>query len=329
MRVNFKEIPQANIPNGEQDTFEFFARDLLEALDFTIESEIGRGSDDRKDIVVSETIKGKISSHKKYYLVSCKHFSHSKNQKSVGNSDEVDIIGRLRSNKCDGFIGFYSTIASSALVREIEKTQQNYANEFKTYDFIDKARIETLLEENEKTLKIFKKYLPDSFVLYSKNNIRSGIYKKEPEIQCHCCKSNILDNLDGFIIKIVKYKRDHNHFIKRETGTSFVHDIIFSCCECEIEVKNHIKDNYPPDYNSYWSDIIDYTDPKKFLNHTMEEVKFSAVYSGYFVDTRVYRIWNIFTRSMFYYVSRRHDQKPNTKHPIMGNLADRLEEYKL
>lgn len=327
MLLDFKEIPQANISDGNQDTFEFFARDLFVSLGFTIVSDIGRGNDDRKDIIISEKIQGTVASHEKRYLVSCKHYS--KSAKSVGNGDEPDILGRLRNNNCDGFIGFYSTIASSALVREIENLQQNNTGINMSVDFIDKARITTLLQENNGTLKVFKKYLPLSYDLHITNEIKSGIYKKEPEIYCHICRFNILLDLKGSIIKIGKYERSHNHFTNRETGHSFIYDIVFSCSSCKDEVKNKIKEKYGNDCDIYCKDIVNYTNPKYFIRDTLEEVKFSSVYTGYFKDIGVFRIWNIFTRSMFYYVSRKYNDE------IQANTAPRLpplgnrEEYKL
>lgn len=58
MLIDFKEIPQANIGGGLQDTFELFARDFLELLDYHIIQNPGRGADRKKDLIVSEERKG-------------------------------------------------------------------------------------------------------------------------------------------------------------------------------------------------------------------------------------------------------------------------------
>jgi len=44
--LNFKEIPEAHIANGEQDRFEMFARDFLEYLGYKIISNPDRGFTD-------------------------------------------------------------------------------------------------------------------------------------------------------------------------------------------------------------------------------------------------------------------------------------------
>ena len=52
MIVDFKEIPVANRGGGEQDQFEFFARDFFEALGYEIKSGPDRGSDDNRDLII-------------------------------------------------------------------------------------------------------------------------------------------------------------------------------------------------------------------------------------------------------------------------------------
>lgn len=103
MVVDFKEIPQANVPNGEQDTFELFSRDFLEYLGFQIISNPDRGADGGNDLIVEETLNGVIGNEKRRFLVSCKHYAH--NGKSVGTEDETNISDRVKQHGCDGFIG--------------------------------------------------------------------------------------------------------------------------------------------------------------------------------------------------------------------------------
>lgn len=43
--IDFKEIPQANIANGEQDCFELFAREFFDALGFSVIEDPDRGQD--------------------------------------------------------------------------------------------------------------------------------------------------------------------------------------------------------------------------------------------------------------------------------------------
>ncbi len=72
-RLDFKEIPQANLASGEQDTFELFARDFLETLGYEIISEPNRGADSGKDLIVLETRIGIGGKSFVKWLVSCKH----------------------------------------------------------------------------------------------------------------------------------------------------------------------------------------------------------------------------------------------------------------
>lgn len=330
MEIDFREIPQANESNGNQDTFECFARDFFKSLGFKIIRDIGRGSDDRVDLIISEKVSGLLSSHEKKYLVSCKHYAHSKNQRAVGNSDESDILGRLRINNCNGFIGFYSTIASSSLVREVENLEKNSVGEHKTYEFIDKSIIFSLLIQSDATLKVFKKYFPESFIKYIKNDLNSEIYKTEPKICCKNCGINILDNMDGSVIRIQSYKRSRNNFDNNEGNFSAIHDLIFSCDDCENQVSDYINNNYQHCSTIRWLKIISYTDQKFFINRTMEDIKFTYFFSDYFVDINAFRKWSIFTRSMFYYVSRKYDIPENKNASLfMKEFLDFSETYNL
>lgn len=109
--IDFKEIPPANSGNGDQDSFELFARDfVVEILGLKIISQPNRGADGGKDFLAEEIQSGTISETHIRWLVSCKHFAHS--GKSVSDSDEQNILDRVHQHMADGFIGFYSTIAT-------------------------------------------------------------------------------------------------------------------------------------------------------------------------------------------------------------------------
>src|ERR1051326_6544301 len=107
--IDFTEIPAANTGKGDQDTFELFARDFFSALGFEIEEGPSRGADDGKDLIIREELSGAVSKRTMRWVVSCKHFAHSK--RSVGDKDEIDIVGRVRKFQADGFMAFYSTMS--------------------------------------------------------------------------------------------------------------------------------------------------------------------------------------------------------------------------
>jgi len=76
-----------------------------------------RGPDGGKDLIVSESRKGVGGETRIRWLVSCKHKAVSK--KAVGVGDEPSILERVKSKRCQGFMGFYSTLPSSGLASRI------------------------------------------------------------------------------------------------------------------------------------------------------------------------------------------------------------------
>ncbi|PFQ61214.1 hypothetical protein COK21_27830 [Bacillus cereus] len=159
--LNFKEISKANIGGEGQDKFELFARDFFKFLGYVIVDEPDRGQDGGKDILIEEKregIMGRTSTIR--WLVSCKHFIHSKNSKSVGKDDEIDISDRVKGQKCNGFIGFYSTLPSSGLTKKLANLKEAENIDYDTYDY---AKIEYFLLENERGKEIASRYFPKSY----------------------------------------------------------------------------------------------------------------------------------------------------------------------
>ena len=154
--LDFKEIPEAHKTTGKQDEFELFAREFFKFLGFKIIREPGRGADDGADIIIEDELQGKFEETKLRYrwLVSCKHKAHS--GKAVSKSEENQILDSVRSNSCDGFIGFYSTLPSSSLVRKMEGLN------IETQIF-NKSTIEKNLFAREEGKKIIARYFPKSF----------------------------------------------------------------------------------------------------------------------------------------------------------------------
>lgn len=159
MIIDFKEIPPANKANGQQDTFEQFAREFLVMLGYTLEQSPGRGPDGAKDLIVSEIRRGVSKKETKFYwLVSCKHKAHSK--KSVNADDENDLKGRVDQHKCNGFMAFYSVIPSSPLNNKL----QGLVNHGIEVEVFDNRRIESeLLVNTPQRQKIIIQYFTNSF----------------------------------------------------------------------------------------------------------------------------------------------------------------------
>ncbi|MEG4289131.1 restriction endonuclease [Microcoleus sp. C2C3] len=167
--LDFKEIPQANLANGKQDEFELFARDFFAYLGYNIISEPDRGQDGGKDILIQESRIGIGGQTTVLWLVSCKHFSHSNSGKgkAVGVDDEINVADRLSSNRCDGFIGFYSTIASSGLTQKLQGLSENKREGFQVFH---RGSIETFLFRDLEGLQIARRYFPKSMQLWDESS---------------------------------------------------------------------------------------------------------------------------------------------------------------
>ena len=91
--IDFKEIPEAHLGGGLQDTFELFARDFLSHLGYTVVEDPSRGADGGRDLVVIEHRSGVGGETTVRWLVSCKHKAHSGS--SVTPQDEANIRDRI------------------------------------------------------------------------------------------------------------------------------------------------------------------------------------------------------------------------------------------
>lgn len=111
--VDFKEVPEAHVASGNQDSFELFCEEFLKFLGLEIVSMPDRGADGGKDLICIEKRKGAFGTDEIRWLVSCKHKAHSGN--SVTPSDEDNIWDRVMQHSAQGFMGFYSTVVSAGL----------------------------------------------------------------------------------------------------------------------------------------------------------------------------------------------------------------------
>lgn len=191
--LNFKEIPEAhgNGESGLKDTFELFAEVFFSKLGFKIIEAPSRGADNGKDLIIEESIQGKfdISESKIRWLVSCKHKAHSGN--SVRPEDEPNLLERITLHKCSGFIGFYSTLASSGLDTLISGLS-NTGN-LKTKIF-NAENIETVLLQSQSGIELIERFFPQSFTQWrAENPEKAKIFKEgEFELKCMVCEENLI-----------------------------------------------------------------------------------------------------------------------------------------
>lgn len=250
MIIDFKEIPQANTASGEQDTFELFARDFIsEILGFRIISQPNRGADGGKDILAEETQCGLLSETKVTWLISCKHFAHS--GQSVTETHEQNITDRIIQHHADGFIGFYSTIASSGLGNRLEEINGRY----KTYVF-DKMLIEQRILDAKNT-SLFERYFPSSFYQWKlRNSLPTLLLAEYQPLHCAVCGKDLLKHKpDGIIIFAKKF------------GSNEIEDVIPVCRgNCDRAYEAYLRKK---GYGNGWESIEDFTLPTIYLKRQL------------------------------------------------------------
>jgi hypothetical protein len=246
--IDFKEIP------FDTDYWELFARDFFQKLGFFIETPPDRGADGGKDILMTEEITGKLYQGRFRWLVSCKHFATSGN--SVNETkDEPNIRERMDSFKADGFMGFYSTIASSGLNTRLHQLRNE--NKIKDYRIFDGKMIENYLILSGFSDLMFR-YFPESYKVIKPLHLIADKY--EP-ITCKKCDKDLLMGLfqEAYKANIIFVKR-----ITKGERVDYIDDVY---CTCKGECDSSMSDSaFADGYLTSWNDISDLVIPIKFLN---------------------------------------------------------------
>ena len=238
--IDYKEIK-----GGE--AWELFCRDYLVAQGLVVEIPPGRGPDGGRDLLVKEQLKGMLATRPFTWLVSCKHYAES--GRSVGTNDETNITDRLKQHKAEGFIGFYSTIASSALVNRLKKLHDQGTIE--AFDIYDGARIETGFHDIGLS-GVLLQHLPNSHT--SLRPIHPLLDKYAP-LKCEVCDKDLLkeSTRNGKLGLIVFAKRDDD----------VIHSVHFACKgSCDSEISARLKGQ---GFMDGWYDIDNYCNPLIFL----------------------------------------------------------------
>jgi hypothetical protein len=264
MTINFKEIEKANSGTGYQDTFELFARDFLENRGFEIIGDPARGADGGIDLKIKEVRKGVSGQETTFFwLVSCKHFAHS--GKSVSPDKEVNILERVYQHKCDGFIGFYSTLASSGLGNLLEGLSDKIP-----YIIYDREKIEREIVGFGSWSNIFHRYFPESY-----KNWKNNEFLKHPiKLFEHYFESKIKKHEFGY--DILKTIFNSSEFIFKGLLNSgnfdsfFNNQINYIVGDIEEIVNTIHKDNLV-EYNKIkaksYTDACDYIEKIKFIEY--------------------------------------------------------------
>jgi len=257
--IDFREIKDPEI-------WELFARDFLQETGFYIESTIDREPDGKKDLIVTENLKGNLGKYQFRWIVSCKHFANREKGGSVKEDDEPNILERIRGFRSDGFIGFYSTVPSSGLNSRLNQLKE--AKEIKDYRIFDFKLIENYLIRVGYS-QLLMRYFPDSYKRVKPLHLFTQDYIP---ILCDVCGKDLLEELYS-----EQYTSVIAQAIKRDLSNHrhYVHDVYFACKgPCDQKLDKHFWDNH--ECTTSWEDIGDLMIPSMFLRWvltTMNQIK--------------------------------------------------------
>ena len=199
--IDFKEISYTD------DTWELFARDFLKVRGFYIESTPDRGPDAGKDIIVTEELTGNLNKYRFRWLVSCKHFATR--GASVSETDEPNILERLSAFRTDGFIGFYSTLASSGLNSRLNALLKE--EKIKDFTIFDHKAIENVLITVGYS-HLLMRYFPESYKLVKPLHLVSDEYEL---LNCRYCGKDLLmalfeSDYNANLNQVIKWDKNTN-----------------------------------------------------------------------------------------------------------------------
>lgn len=269
--LDFKEIPEAHKATGLQDTFELFARDFLSFIGYKIISHPDRGADGGADLIVEEKRTGVGGETIVHWLVSCKHKAHSGN--SVSPNDDGNILDRVSSKKCQGFIGFYSTLSSSGLSGVLEGIRDRIE-----FHIFDRERIEKELLHSARGLELAERYFPISLATWKTNNPEPAkIFSDAPSLKCKVCSKELLDKEDKGVITLWQRKRTD---YKNEP--EYFEHIFWTCRgNCDRALSQYIRST-KSGLTDGWEDVGDVMMPTVFIKWTisiLNELHSGTIYS--------------------------------------------------
>ncbi|ASF45448.1 restriction endonuclease [Methylovulum psychrotolerans] len=269
--LNFKEIPEAHVATGLQDTFELFARDFLSFMGYKIITDPDRGADGGVDLIIEEKRTGVGGETIIRWLVSCKHKAHS--GRSVSPDDDGNISDRVLANSCQGFIGFYSTLSSSGLSGNLEGMKQRIE-----YQIFDREKIEKELVHSARGLELAERFFPISLAAWKTENPEPAkIFADSPSLKCKTCGKELFDGKDKGIITLWQRKRTDY-----ENEPEYFEYIFWTCRgHCDKSLSQHIRSKRT-DLIDGWEDIGDVMMPTVFIKWIMSvlnEQRGGTVYS--------------------------------------------------
>jgi hypothetical protein len=261
--INFTEIA-----SNDGELWELFARDFLQELGFYIVSSPDRGPDGGKDLIITEELKGNLGNYKFRWLVSCKHFASS--NRSVQETDEINIQERVDSYNADGFIGFYSTISSSGLNARLNGLREN--GKIKDYRIFDRQLIENHLIRIGFS-DLVMRYFPESYKTIRPLHV---VLDEYIPLKCDACDKDILESLyrESYTANLIFVESDEwvdNKHVRH------VHRVYCCCKEGCDERLTAMYERPQENFITHWKDVSDLVIPIMYIRwlmtcmHTLRE----------------------------------------------------------
>lgn len=289
--LDFKEIPEAHVANGNQDRFELFARDFLSFIGYKILADPDRGADGGVDLIAEEMRTGVGGETRIKWLVSCKHKARSGN--SVKPTDDANIRDRVEANDCQGFIGFYSTLASSGLAGNLKGIQTKI--EVQVFDY---EKIEGMLLHSSRGIKLAERYFPESIDKWKTNNPKPAkIFAEQASLKCKVCGDELFEKDDKGLVQIwEKYREDWASEVK---CVEFVYWTCRGRCDDVLTYQIRQQRN---DVIDGWEDIADVMMPTIFIKWVMST--FNELRSGVKYSDEAFDNLKFFILKVYPYVCR-------------------------
>jgi hypothetical protein len=255
-----KVIDFCEIPGTDGELWELFARDFLQELGFYIVSPPDRGPDGKKDLIITEDLKGNLGNYKFRWLVSCKHFASS--NRSVPESEEINIQERIDSYNADGFIGFYSTIPSSGLNTRLNSLREG--GRIKDYKIFDGRLIENYLIRTGFS-DIVMRYFPESYKSIKPLHL---VLDEYIPLKCDSCEKDILELLyqETYSANLIFVQKDE--FVNQKHIRHVHH--VYCCCKGDCDERlTRIYERPQEDLITNWIDIGDLAIPIMYIRWIM------------------------------------------------------------
>jgi Restriction endonuclease len=281
--LDFREIAQANHASGSQDSFELFTRDFLEFLGYKIVLDPSRGPDGGKDVVVEEKRTGVGGDTIIKWLVSCKHNAHS--GRSVNTNDDANICDRVAANKCDGFIGVYSTLPSTGLSTALTGLKDKMEAQV-----FDCERIEGRLLSNSNGQHLARRYFPASMSKWARQHPKvANIFTTSPTLKCKNCGFELLSiPASGIVVAWIDHTKNRT-------------EEFYWCCKgkCDQHLAHQRRNS---GFTDEWEDIPDVAIPLVFTRWIMSPL--NELHGGHQYSEQAFEALKQFILSVYPFVAR-------------------------